>query len=302
MAEGYCLELIERHFGAEEVKYVRKKNAGGASNQKGTFYEDFFAAHRVAILARRYLETGEDPFLKGQIVGFVDDLVINLSSQGRHCAYQLKNSENVGWERGPRPIATDFLNHFSLARSLGYNDIKLSLVTSSEDCWRRLREPPESIRPYSSCDHFPCDEKIHRLLSWSIDLRNDFGFMSKRENCSVVDSEQVAKALMGAWAFNGRAGYVTGLIEQARAMSPTIVRPLKGDGDAEARLAVDAKRVLDNVEEFRYSIVRGFLSWSAAGTEGVLGYDCFDGRFLQFQKWLVEKSPKSFDDIEGWLI
>lgn len=297
------LRLIKSIFNEKVSNYVNKKNIGGESNQKGNMYEDIFAATCISKAAKQYLVNEVNPFFDSQVLGFVDDFMITNDGATNQKAFQLKNSSNVSWKSSKNfSIEDDFLMQHELSKHQGFDEIKLSLVVSDKDTVNKLTPPPLSIASFSSVMHFPYEDAIHRLISDHQELRDDFGFLAIHENFSTVDCEQVAQALIGAWIINGRSGDLVSIIDRARRVSPTVIRPFRTDAEAMESLRPQTKTILDNINDFTYSIVRGFLVWSAYGTSGRLPYDCFDNRFINFQQLLCERSPQTFDEIEGWLL
>ena len=301
----FSLDLVEKLFGRAQAAYIKKKNTGGRSTEKGISFEYLFAAHSVARLAQQCLVSGEDPVLKGQVCGYVDDLVINRNLHLRQNAYQLKNSPTVSWVYGRHPIKEDFAYHFKLAHSMGYKDVRLRLVTSDAERRQALEaNMPDELKLYTKVIHFPFDEHINKLVTIEERLRDDFGYLSRNENYTADDAAIVATMLIAAWirCQGTDRNTLLQIIETARECSPMLLRSLRSDEDARNQLSEQAKEILDNLEGFSYTITRGFFSWDAFGCSGFLSYDCFDPRFDKFQKLLIEKSPQTFDDIEGWLI
>jgi hypothetical protein len=132
-------------------------------------------------------------------------------------------------------------------------------------------------------------------------MQEDFGYLSCN-GVSTMDAEHVANVLLATWMRHNRQGSVTDLINYARGFSPTVIRPLRSDEDAKRQLEEELRQILDAIEGFHYEITRGFLCWTVTGLQGRLPFDCFDRRFEGLQQRLIEKAPRTLDDIERLLL
>jgi len=125
----YTSQDIERCFDAATRQYLENKTRGGSSGQKGTRYEDYFTIYKLAQLSPQILEAGLVVYFTGQILAFVDDLIIDIPSQPlQH--YQLKNSKTVSWSTGPHPIQDDFANQHHLNQAFCTRASHLFLVVA----------------------------------------------------------------------------------------------------------------------------------------------------------------------------
>jgi hypothetical protein len=112
---------IEDLFGAATLEYLKKKNQGGVSNNKGNTYENFFAVYQLALLAKDVIEDSKDIYLSSQVCSFVDDLIINRVDENTLQHHQLKNSLNIKWGTGEKSICDDFRKQFRLNESISKN-------------------------------------------------------------------------------------------------------------------------------------------------------------------------------------
>lgn len=291
--------------GAEAAKHLRHKQQGGENNFKGGRYEHLFGAHRVAKLAKHLIESDEDPLVEWQGLGFVDDYMVRLDSKRRVAGYQLKNSENPSWNAGNQPIKVDFELQHAVSQAEGYSDVKLHLVCSSQEKASALAaDVPQSIAGFTTVGFFPYEEPFTPLFLRYGWLADDFAYLSNRIEPGVIDAQQVASVMLGAWSIKAPDATVGDVLTQARDMSPQLVRALRPDSEARAMLNAELVKILDSLDGFRYDIARGFFHWSAVegSTSGVLSFDCFSDKFSAWQRQIINMRPASFEDIEGALL
>ena len=289
--------------GLDAFKHLKAKNLGGTNNYKGGRYEEFFGAHRIARLAKKLITRHEDATVEWQSDCFVDDFVVRRDSEASFTGYQLKNAAAVSWTLGT--IANDFKLQHSVSTAEGYADVRLRLVCSHQSVVSALKTSvPNEIAGFSRPMYFPYDEQLMKVLwahSWMVD---DFGFLSKHEHPTKADAQQVASVMMGAWSASAPKANVSDILNQARDMSPTIMRSVQSDEEARSRLLPEFVSALQAMPDFTYDIMKGFMRWSAmsGSTTGVLSFDCFHEKFVKLQRHIAGLSPKSFQDIEGVLI
>lgn len=298
-------ETLLALVGEREVRHLANKARGGANGFKGSRFEHFFSSHRIARLARKYLECGEDALVEWQSDGFVDDVVVRRDKQLSYKAYQLKNAKTASWTAGDRSIEQDFVVQHSVCKAEGYQDIRLRLVCSEKlVADARAVDVPRSIVGYAKPVYFPYLERVEQGMStlrehlW---LAEDFAYLSKFRNPATIQISEVAGVLMGAWDLVGPSAWVSAVIARARTMSPTLIRAVCSDEEAQACLSEEFQTTLDGFQDFSYGIVRGFLNWEAFGgsTSGVLSFDCLDPKFAKWQQAVVAGRPTTFAEVEG---
>lgn len=291
--------------GADAARHLRFKNQGGENNFKGSRYETFFGGHQLAKLARAYVENGEDALVEWQSVGFVDDYMVRLDGVRRVAGFQLKNAQTVSWTAGDQSIQKDFELQYTVCCREGYGDIKLHLVCSSEDLTKTLTaNVPGAISGYATAQYFPYNEPFAPLLFSHAWLADDFAFLSNRRNPSVIEAQEVAQVVMGAWVAKAPVARVSEVLAQAREVSPQILRTLRSDTEAVQMVSPQLRAVLDALPGFSYDVHKGFMHWSGAdgSTTGVLSFDCFSEKFAGWQELIVRMHPATFEEIEGALL
>lgn len=288
--------------GEEAARYLLSKNQGGESNFKGGRYEAFFGGHQIAKLARAFLEEGEDHLVEWQSLGFLDDYMVRLDAAKRVAGYQLKNASAVSWTAGDHPLCRDFELQHAIYKEEGYEDVALGLVCSSEEQQAKLDAAvPESIAEYTTALFFPYAEKFQALIFEHRWLADDFAYLAKTRQPTVSDAEQVCQVVQGAWQARAPVARVSEVLEQARKVSPQILRAVGSDAEADQRVSDELRSILDAIPGFRYDVSRGFLHWTGAGglMSGVLPFDCFSEQFAAWQQRVASLRPTSLEDLEG---
>jgi hypothetical protein len=98
----------------------------------------------------------------------------------------------------------------------------------------------------------------------------------------------------------GKAPTVKAVIETAQQASPSLIRLLPCQiGGVE--LNPEFAKILAKIEYLQYRIERGFFSWEALGTSGVLPFSCLSQQFVRFQKLVIGMAPATFDKFEELL-
>lgn len=297
-------DALAQLVGAAAVAKRRARNVGGAAAARGHDYEQLFIAHRVARLLMKFEATGTDAIVEWQSAEFIDDVVVRRDSALCVKAYQLKNTQEVSWTANKNTITEDFQLQATVSAIEGYTRTRLRLVCSDRDRATRLNNGvPATIAAQTRAIFFPYHEKVQKVIEAHAWMRDDFAFLSRHMDPSLVDCVDVASVLAGAWSVLKPAAAVSAVFQQARRTSPTILRPFVPGADPAARLRPEVRVILDGLPGFDYDIVRGFLKWSldAGNTSGTLKIDCFDPDFDALQDQIVQRMPATFEEIEELL-
>lgn len=296
----YTPQDIERCFNAATRQYLENKNRGGSSGQKGTRYEDYFAVYKLAQLAPQILETGLAVYFTGQILAFVDDLIIDIPSQPlQH--YQLKNSKTVSWSTGPHPIQDDFANQYHLNQVVCARASQLFLVIADATCADTLKASiPSVVQTFSQVLHFPYSPDILTVVAQVPDFHAALAYLSAFETPAPDKIDFVAKALIGAWITSSAAN-PSGhdLLTQAQSQSPQYIRSFQPDLD----LDPEVKEILKNIEDFEYNLAKGFLHWDYANglQSGTPPYSIETDPFRRLQERIKDLRPATFEELENLL-
>ena len=296
----YTSQDIERCFNAATRQYLENKNRGGSSGQKGTRYEDYFAVYKIAQLAPQILETGLVVYFTGQILAFVDDLIIDIPSQPlQH--YQLKNSKTVSWSTGPHPIQDDFANQHHLNQAVCTRASQLFLLVADATLAATLDATiPSMVRAFSQVLFFPHSPDILTVVEQVPDFRAALVYLSAFEAPEPDKIDFVAKALIGAWITSSAFSPLGhDLLTQAQSQSPQYIRSFQPDLDLDPKV----KEILQNIEDFEYNLAKGFLHWDYANglQSGTPPYSIETDTFRRLQERIKDRRPTTFEELENLL-
>ncbi|RAS27942.1 hypothetical protein [Paraburkholderia bryophila] len=288
--------LIERMFGQSGLKYLRNKHTGGTSGKKGTRYEDQFAAFKIAEALADHVRHGRQlPVIEEQALGFVDDLVVADSSATKY--FQCKNSASVSWSGGDHPIGDDFKCQIDLATALQKPNPLVELVVAEAQTAENLADKiPPDIVACASVVHFPYFGSLNRLVLTHAPLREHLLALTRKEKPDLDDLEGAFSALLLAWIKVVGESSVEAIAQAARQQSPQLLRtfPLT---DGEQHLLPQFIDALAGVTDLRYSVKRGFFSWTAEGFSETFTCECGSEEFARFQQRVIRAKPSNLDDF-----
>lgn len=290
---------IKACLGPEVAKYAANKHRGGSSGNRGTRYEDFFMAYRVAQAVAAIVNdpAHKDPTVKGQCGGLVDDLRIATPDSTKY--FQLKNQEKVGWTAGDHPIATDFRYQKVLSDHLKEPSPSTTLVVACATLAAALgTNIPASISGHTAVEHFPWHPTPNSLVFQFPDLQAHLALLSHTEAPTLDVLSAVFGMLLIACLNHPDGASAREIAETAAKQRPGQLRPLPVTEDWESYLAVDFRQALAAIHGLVYSAKRGFFHWSGFGTSGVFGSSVLSEEFKQFQNDIVQRQPKTFEEFE----
>lgn len=290
---------IKACLGPEVAKYAANKHRGGSSGNKGTRYEDYFMAYRVAqeVAAIVSDPAREDPTIRGQCDGLVDDLRIATRDSTKY--FQLKNQAKVNWTGGDHPIATDFEHQRSLSDHLKEPSPSTTLVVACTALAAVLGASiPESISAHTDVEHFPWHSTPNRLVLEFPELQKHLALLSHSEDPTPDVLSAIFGMLLIACLNHPDGGSACEIARSAAQQHPGQLRPLPTTEDWESHLTTNFKQALFAVHGLVYSAKRGFFHWSGFGTSGVFGSSVLSEEFKQFQNDIVQRQPKTFEEFE----
>jgi hypothetical protein len=297
----YTPEEIRRLFGEEVLSYLRNKNTGGVNNERGNTYENFFAAYQLALLAQEVIEADKEIQFFSQILAFVDDLIIDCQDESPLRHYQLRNSSNVVWESGSRPLADDFQKQYNLNQAM-FRDSQLHLVVADQALQTKLdRILPAAIQAFSQTLYFPYDPNLTKVIAKQPEFQRAIGYLCAFENPEPDKIECVATVLLGAWVASDKSGIsVMQVLKKAQTIQPSYIRSFA----REWSLDPEVTAILDCVPGFDYNLSKGFLHWKYQGglDQGTLPYSIDTETFRRFQGLIQREQPMSFEELEVFLI
>jgi hypothetical protein len=288
-------------LGEAAAIYAQNKHRGGASGKKGTRYEDFFIAHKVAEIATSHFANPAThwPFLGGQTRGFVDDAVLISPQKTEY--YQLKNVANISWTAGDHPISTDFHYQYTLATHERQVAPCATLVVSSTEQVAAMRASmPAQIAAYSSVVYFPYNDSLNRLVLENEALHGPLIALSKSSAPTKDELAGVLGVLIIGCMNNPEGASIDAILRSANGCVPSLLR-VEDLIDERAALRAQFVSILAQIAGLSYDVSKGFFSWSAFGTSGVLPFSCRDPQFVQFQENVEQVAPTTFDGFEELL-
>lgn len=291
----YKSKDIQQQFGDAVFTYLKRKNRGGDSSQKGTRYEDYFAIYKLAQLAPAIMESGLTVDFRSQILAFVDDLIIDIEAEPiQH--YQLKNSSAVSWVGNTHPLKDDFVRQEKLNRMSLARESCLILVVSDRGCVEQLAATiPSEIQEFSHVLHFPYASDSFTMVEQIPDFKDALADLSAFDNPSPDKIDYVAKTLMGVW-ITCQSSSGRDLLTIAQQQSPQYIRSFRSD----LALDVEVAQILGNIPDFSYSLSKGFLHWNYANglMSGTPPYSIDKDSFRRLQERIKGHKPQTFEELE----
>jgi hypothetical protein len=290
-------------LGPDAAKYASNKVRGGSNGRKGTRYEDFFAAHKVAEIAIKQMAAlSEWPIIEDQAFAFVDDLVLTTQNQAKY--HQLKNVGSLGWTNGDHPIAIDFSHQVALSKQRGDPPTVTTLVVSNPSVFDDMRQTvPSAIAGHSTVEFFPyADGSFNRLVIEYGPLRAALSELTRVPEPGNDDLANVFGVLMLGAIKAGSPATVDQVIKAAQDVSPALLRLFPWDLDGFS-LEPGFVNALARVPGLLYGVERGFFRWAAANIDmsGVLQFNCLSREFQRFQANVTAAAPTDFDSFEKLL-
>lgn len=302
-------QLIRELLGDDALSYLGNKHRGGTSGAKGVRYEDAFAAVQIAEAARAKGAACGEVTLEAQLaLSFIDDLLVTYAGNLQRSYFQLKNTSTLSWSVGKHPLAEDCALQARLCQAKGEAESECVIVTADRETARQLADAiPVEIRGFTRVQWFPWEASLTMLCERYLSELSALAWLSKHETPAFHDVAEVLGILQGMWIMQNGAVTALEVINAARHTSPTLIRPLVPDEEAERALRDDFKAALAGMENFSYSVVKGFFKWefrhpNGSVTSGVLSHDCLSDQFRALQSRLVKLAPLTFDSMEDQLL
>lgn len=293
----YSENQIRELFGDDSLQYVKRKHRGGASNEKGNAYENFYAIYKIATLAASAIEQQTEIKFYSQILSFVDDLIIFYEAENRLQHHQLKNSSNVTWGTGPKSIADDFQKQQALNQSMGKSS-EMRLVVSDSQLQQRLSDDClQNIKEFSQAVYFPHRESLMQVVNTLPEFREAIKYLCAFEEPEPDKIECVAKVLLGAWVAEAKADVsLKDILTKAQSSSPSFIRSF----DDTLLLDPEVAGILSNITGLRYSLSKGFLHWQYGNNidRGTIPYPIGHPNFNRFQERIKASNPETFEAFE----
>ncbi|WP_147474060.1 hypothetical protein [Allofranklinella schreckenbergeri] len=284
--------------------YLKNKWRGGHNGRKGTDYERLYAAFALAQVLVRYCmlpRVERWPAVYEQVEAAVDDLLVETADGARY--HQLKNVQDLSWGRGEEgSVHADFMMQKSLSDALEERGSTVLVVANLGLADKLKRTLPENIEEHTEVEFFPfCDGSINRLIFEHHPLREILAQLSITSSPDLAELGFVYSALAAAFMHSDKGGRVDELLMIAQEQSPQLIRLLPEQA-ANIKIKDELKNILREIPDFRFSIERGFFEWSRKNDSGVLKYSCLTPQFDAFQKMIIQANPKTFEQLEEFLL
>lgn len=293
----YSDNQISKLFGDESLVYVKNKHRGGASNEKGNTYENFYATYKIATLSAAAIEKQADIKFYSQILSFVDDLIIFHEEESRLQHHQLKNSPTISWSSGLKSISDDFEKQKVLNQSIG-RDSEMVLVVSDQQLQQRLTAScPAAIQAFSKVSYFPHRATLTQVIDAVPEFAEAIRYLCAFENPAPDKVECVAKVLLGVWAADTKSDLsVIDILTKAQDSSPSFIRSF----DNTLLLDSEVAGILSNIANFSYNLSKGFLHWQYGNSieQGTIPNRIGHPSFNRFQQRIKASRPKTFEELE----
>ena len=297
----YKEEQIKNLFGDKDLDYLRNKNQGGTSNQKGSGYETNFTVYQLALLLKKVIEENELIKFYTQIPAFVDDLLIEFATSNNFYHYQLKNSQKVTWGKKLRSITDDFQKQQELNLANSKTSHLYLVVSDQTLCTVLNQKIPNNIKSYSQVLYFPPEPNLIKIIPQEPAFREAIEYLSAFDKPAPDKIECVVMVLLGAWLCSNKSGVsLIDVLKKAQESNPSYIRSF----NQELQLDPQVENILSNIDNFSYNLTKGFLHWSYRDglEEGTLHYSIDDDRFRRFQELIKKNNPTSFEQLEASLI
>jgi hypothetical protein len=235
--------------------YLSRKRSGGASNEKGGRYEQFFAVFKIAELAASNWKTMDSVSLSSQINAFVDDLLV--VNEERYSYFQLKSGKRVHWgENVKGTLLYDFQGQ-ALDSKARLEVFELSLVVAEDSEFHSLIEGiPREIVDCTSVVLFPAYSTTIELLT-NVSFRSHVSNIAISEDVALDQLDGLTKCILGIWVGGARKEVSLGkLIDELREIKGLFVRR-----SVPVKLSSSLMEVLDQISDFEYWEEGGFLRW-----------------------------------------
>ncbi|BAQ67110.1 hypothetical protein [Geminocystis sp. NIES-3709] len=300
----YQPENIKDIFGETLYKYVLNKDRGGSSNRKGNCYENFFAIYKITEYSQPVLEENLEVIIKTQVQAFVDDLVIKIVNNNleelQH--YQLKNSSNISWglDSDEKSICSDFKHQYILNQKIyPQHNCKVCLVISDLSQYKNLKSKiPNTIKKYSDVILFEYENNLIEIIKKNENFKQFIYYLSAFDEPETDKIETLIQHLIGAWCAKENQNIsIKDFLEKVQKKRSSFIRSFQTNLDIKKEL----KDILDNIPDFKYSIIRGFFQWEYFNgiDKGTLTYDVTTSEFQKFESAILNTKPSTFDELEN---
>jgi hypothetical protein len=295
-------DKIKKEFGEDEYKYLKSKCIGGKSNQKGVSYEGLFAVYQIALNYPLVKQQAHEIFIETQVDNaFVDDLVLEDRTENHINNFQLKNCDsNLTWTAKKHRLKQDFLHQYKLNKldpELLGKVSNIVLVLSSETNFRNTNKKiPKEIKDFTQVCLFRSAKNLRDLFSIEPKFKNAISNV-----CAKPDSDKLETAaceILAIWLCQSGKVSVSEIMQKivGNVKNPSYIRTFDTE---DISIDLEVREILEGIG-IVIEISRGYLhlEYPEGLSKKTYGHALGTEEFKEFEKWLKEKKPSSWDDIK----
>jgi hypothetical protein len=299
-------DKIKEKFGEDVCKYLKNKSKGGKSNQKGASYEEFFAIYQIAFYYPLVQCNALNIFIANQLKNaFVDDFMVEDRTQNHIYNFQLKNwTTELTWQHSRNKNAYCLWQDFDWQHQIN-TDVLLkqksivTLVLSSENNAESIKSTiPEEIKDFTEVVLFRDAPNLSKLINVEPSFKDAISKVCAKPG---TDKLVVAAAqILAAWrGYQSSVGVSVAEIMQKVLLNvkePTYICTFDTEN---VDIDQEVREILENIG-IVIEIVGGYLDlqYPEGLSRGEYRHALGTDGFKKFEKWVKEKQPSSWEDIE----
>lgn len=275
--------------------YLAKKLTGGAANEKGNKYENFFAVYKIAGLFNLHKKSPQHGSVSGQCNAFIDDFMID--NQGERQYFQLKSSDKATWRNGKNPLYSDFIWQSFIER-MGRRRFKLYLVVADQNKKNKLNsEKPWGLKRCAEVLHFPYHDSLYRQIKGDTAFREELRKLSYA-GAAEDKLEALGTFILGRWGATDKTNIsIKEFYEYISNLNLAFFASNDGNYLSESTVVI-----LNSIEGFTFTINGGYLVWKFGSFDsGIMTYKVGTDKMNAFEREVQELNPTNFNQLEPLL-
>jgi len=286
------------------LEYVTNKCRGGKSNQKGGSYEGFFAVYQIALAYPLVKQELREVFIETQVdKAFVDDLMVEDRTQNQVKNFQLKNCDsNLTWNHSKNTNSYYLWEDFFWQNRINTELFKTSnivLVLSSKTNFiNREKTIPKEIQPFTEVCLFRSAKNLRELLKIEPSFRDAISEICVAPSSDGIRLETATNQILAVWLSQSGKVSIAEIMQQVliNAKNPTYIRTFDTE---DIEMDREAHEILEGIGII-VKIAGGYLDlqYPDGMFSGKFRHPLGSDGFKKFEKWIKDKKPLSWDEIE----
>ena len=296
-------DKIKEKFGEDVYKYLKNKNRGGKSNQKGVSYEGLFAVYQIALAYPLVRQESREIFIETQVDNsFVDDFMVEDRTKNHVNNFQLKNCDsNLTWNDSENKnsycLWEDFLWQYKINTDLLGKTSNIVLVLSSETNFRnRNKTIPKDIQDFTQVCLFPNAKDLRELLKDESDFKNAITTICTKSY--FYGLEVAVKQILAEWLSQTGRVNINEFMQRivVNVKEPTYICTFDTEN---VDIDPEVREILENIG-IVVEIAGGYLDlqYPEGLSRGQYRHALGTDGFKKFEKWIKEKLPSTWEDVE----